>query len=154
MIDTNNFEVGFKKVNHSLLNSWDWSKIKIRMQENFEINPKYYRDLGHGGFTLGGLDKDSYCKEVLNYLNLQKPNYHARAGMYVSTRNDSKSFSKHNDPGQYLWIWQIIGNTKWNVEDEEIILNCNEVLYISPGLYHYAIPDSPRASITLSLEQE
>jgi len=153
MIDLNNFNVGFKKVEHDLINSWDWFKVKSRVEQNVATDPKYYRDLGNGGFTLGGLHKDLYCKDVLNYLHLNKPEYYPRAGMYVSTRTDSKSFPKHNDPGQYLWIWQIIGDTTWIVEETEIMLKCGEVLYISPGLYHQAIPSEPRASITFSLEE-
>jgi hypothetical protein len=47
----------------------------------------------------------------------------------------------------------LIGETKWIVEDQEYILKPNEVLYISEGLMHEAIPNSPRASITLSLEK-
>jgi hypothetical protein len=153
MIDLNQFSPGFKKVNHSLENFWNWDNIRIRIEQNTSESFNYYRDLGNGGFTLGGMEKDSYCKKVLDYLHPYKPKHYPRAGMYVSTRADSKSFPKHNDPGQYLWIWQIIGNTKWIVEESEILLECGEILYISPGLFHQALPDSPRASITFSLEE-
>jgi hypothetical protein len=153
VIDVNNFKVGSKKVNHSLINDWTWDKIQDRINKNNEIQPKHYRDLGNGGYTLGGMHHDSYCYDVLMYLKSQKPDYHPRAGLYVSTQNDSKTFSKHSDPGQYLWIWQLIGTTKWIVEDQEFILKPNDVLYISEGLMHEAIPDSPRASITFSLEK-
>jgi hypothetical protein len=153
MIDTNNFQTGFKKLDHSLENSWNWTKIKNRVIDNCKINKNYYRDLGNGGFTLGGMEKDPYCNMVLKYLKSNKPNYYARAGLYVSTNNNSKSFGKHQDIGQYLWVWQIIGNTKWVVEDFELILMCGEILYISPGLYHEAFPNTPRASITFSLEK-
>lgn len=153
MIELNQFKEGFRKVDHSLINTWDWEKISLRVTQNIATEPRYYRDLGNGGFTLGGMDLDPYCKIVLQYLHLNKPGYHPRAGLYVSTKPDSKSFPKHNDPGQYLWIWQILGNTRWIVEGQEMTLRCGEVLYISPGLYHHAIPFEPRASITFSLEQ-
>jgi hypothetical protein len=153
MIDLNNFEVGSKKVNHSLINNWTWEKIEQIVSDNTEINPQYYRDLGNGGYTLGAMHRNDYCMKVLEYLHLNKPEYHPRAGLYVSTKSDSKTFSRHSDPGQYLWVWQLIGETKWVVEDKEYILKPNEVLYISEGLMHEAIPDSPRASITFSLEK-
>lgn len=153
MIELNDFQVGFKKVNHNLTNDWNWEKIKNIVIKNTNIHSAYYRDLGEGGFTLGGLENDDYCKTILSFLHSHKKNYYARAGLYASTKTNSKSFSKHNDVGQYLWIWQIIGNTLWEVEDCQFMLNCNEMLYISPGLYHRAIPDSPRASITFSLEE-
>lgn len=153
MIDVNEFRIGSKKVSHSLVNDWTWEKINKTVEEITKIEPKYYRDLGNGGYTLGGVYRDSYCYEILKYLQSKKPEYHPRAGLYVSTQSDSKTFSRHSDPDQYLWIWQLIGETKWIVEDQEFILKPNEVLYISEGLMHEAIPNSPRASITLSLEK-
>ncbi len=154
MIDINEFRIGSKKVSHSLVNDWTWEKINKTVEEITKIEPKHYRDLGNGGYTLGGIYRDPYCYEILKYLKTKKPEYHPRAGLYVSTQSDSKTFSKHADPGQYLWIWQLIGETKWVVENREFILKPNEVLYISEGLMHEALPDSPRASITLSLEKD
>lgn len=150
MIDLNNFDHGFKKVNHNLNYDWDWNEIKNIMVSSDE---KYYRDLGKGGFTLGGLNTHKYCSNIVNFLQNQKPEYYARAGLYASVGKNSQSFSYHKDDGQYLWIWQIIGDTPWCVDGINFKLNCGEVLYISPGIYHQAIPDSPRASITFSLEQ-
>lgn len=153
MLDLNNFSVGYKKVQHSLENFWNWTEVNRIVQQNISLDPKYYRDLGEGGFTLGGIERVPYCKKVLDFLQSKKPEYYARAGMYVGTKLNSKSFPKHTDPGQYLWIWQIIGETKWLIEDGEILLKCGEVVYISPGLCHQAIPNIPRASITFSLEE-
>ena len=120
---------------------------------DLDINPKYLRNFKNGGFTLGGMENDSYIKSVLNFLQPLKPNYFCRASIYAGVKSDSETFNLHVDPGQHLWVWQIIGNTKWQVEDEYIMLNTNDVLYISPGLQHKAIPDSPRASISFSLEE-
>lgn len=153
MIDVNEFKAGSKKVEHSLVNDWTWEKINAIVDNNTKINSDYYRDLGNGGYTLGGMYIDPYCYKILEYLYSKKPDYYPRAGLYVSTQSNSKTFSKHSDPGQYLWIWQLIGETKWVVEEQEYILRPNDVLYISEGLVHEAIPDSPRASITLSLEK-
>lgn len=153
MIDVNSFKDGSTKVNHSLINNWSWETIKTTVDNACESEPKRYRDLGNGGYTLGGMHCDLYCYNVLQYLQSKKPEYYPRAGLYVSTKSNSKSFNKHSDLGQYLWIWQIIGQTKWCVEDKQYILKPNDVLYISQGLMHEALPDSPRASITFSLEQ-
>ena len=150
MIDLNNFDIGFKKVSHNLNYNWDWMILKNLLASSEE---KYYRDLGNGGFTLGNLQTHEYCSTVVSFLQKQKSDYYARAGLYVSTKENSITFPYHKDDGQYLWIWQIIGDTVWQVDGFSFTLYQNEVLYISPGLYHQAIPNKPRASITFSLEQ-
>jgi hypothetical protein len=154
MLEVNNFSDGFCKVSHTLKNDWNWDKIYSLVDFNYINTPTYYNDLGNGGFTIGGIENfDPLCSDVLKFLKSKKPNYYSRASIYVSTLSNSKSFPLHNDPGQYLWIWQIAGETPWVVDNKNIILKENEMLYISPGLYHMAVPDSPRSSITFSLEE-
>lgn len=153
MISTDLFGNGFGKVSHSLINDWTWEKINKMIKTNTDINPKYLRQFKNNGFTLGGMEHDPYIKSILDFMHPLKPNYYARAGLYAGLKYNSETFDIHSDPGQHLWVWQIIGNTQWQVEDEYLILNTNDVLYISPGLKHKAIPDSPRASISLSLEE-
>lgn len=154
MIDTTSFNVRWGVVDHTLdSNKWTWDKIHSLVEHQTSINNLYYRNFGEGGFTLGGLDQDPYCKDVLDFLQPLLPNYYARAGLYAGTTPTSKTFDLHKDPGQHLWVWQIIGDTLWQVEDSKFVLQENQMLYILPGLLHCAIPDSPRASITFSLEE-
>ena len=153
MINLSTFNQRNGKVQHSLTNNWTWDKIdQFRMQQ-ISKNPLYYRDLGSGGYTVGGVGDDSYVASILNFLQPLAPTFYARAGIYVSKDATSKSFPLHTDPGQHLWVWQVIGSTPWQVGEEYLTLNENEVLYILPGVPHRTIPNAPRASITLSLEE-
>lgn len=154
MIDIASFDKNWSIINHTLdITEWDWSRIDSLVLSQTAINKKYYREFDNGGFTLGGLDNDPFCKIVLSFLHNLQPNFYARAGLYVSTTSNSKTFDLHKDPGQHLWIWQIIGNTPWQVDNSQITLAQNQMLYIPPNVSHCAIPDSPRASITFSLEE-
>jgi len=153
MILTDRFNKGFGKVTHTLINDWTWEKIVERISINVNTNTKYLHNFGDGGFTLGGMENDPMIAEVLEFLQPLAPTYHTRAGLYAGIQSNSKTFDLHADPGQHLWIWQILGSTPWQVEDKYFQLEKNDMLYISPGLMHKAIPDMPRASISFSLEK-
>jgi len=154
MIDLSNFNKQSGKVSHNLINSWSWDDIANFKENSIRDNVRYYQHLGNGGYTIGGVENSCLTvKEVLEFLHPLLPTFHARAGMYVSENAESKTFPLHNDPGQHLWIWQIMGNTLWQVENHYMNLQEGELLYILPGVYHRAIPNSPRASITFSLEE-
>jgi len=140
-------------VEHSLVNDWNWLRVMRFTEQITNINKTHFRDLGNGGYTLGGLHQLIDYKSFLDELQLLLPEYYPRAGMYVSSRADSKTFPLHTDPGQYLWVWQIIGETPWEVGNQSFILKENDMLFINPGTPHRAIPNSPRASITFSLEK-
>lgn len=154
MIDLTNF---FGKqdglVSHSLLNDWTWERVQEFQATQFSKNPKYVRDLGNGGFTVGGAESIPSIKKVLEYLQPLCPEYHARAGLYVSLTDNSETFPLHSDPGQHLWVWQVIGSTPWQVGDNYFRLEQGEMFYIRPGVEHRALPDSPRVSISISLEE-
>lgn len=140
----------YGKVSHNLDKKWTWDEIKELLHSRTE---NQIRNFDNAGFTMSCFEDHPYCSKVLQYLHPKQPTFFARCGMYVSLLTNSKTFELHQDIGQYLWIWQILGNTPWEVEGERIFLKQNEMLFISPNLYHKAIPDSPRASITFSLEQ-
>jgi len=150
MIDITNITTQYGKVLHNLDKKWTWDEVKDLLHSR---NSNQIRNFKNAGFTISGLETHLYCSRVLRYLHPLHPTFFARCGMYVSLLHNSETFGLHQDIGQYLWIWQILGNTLWEVEGESIYLKQNEILFISPDLYHRALPDSPRASITFSLEQ-
>lgn len=153
MIDLSTFDKGgFGKVDHSLVNNWTWDSLGEMVKQITQNDIRRYSPLGDGGFACWGCEP--WFKEVLDFLQPLKPEYQPRAAAYCSTSDTSKSFDLHRDPEQYIWVWQIIGSTPWQVEDTEFVLETNELLYVSPNMLHCAKPNSPRASITFSLEKE
>lgn len=153
MIDTSNFAKTWGTVKHELENNWTWESVLELVHTQTVSNPDCLRELGDGGFTLGGLAHEADCKRVLEFLQPLEPDYYARAGLYASLTKNSKSFPLHSDPGQHVWIWQILGSTPWHVDGEEFELAQGQLLYITPGTVHGARPNRPRASISFSLEQ-
>jgi hypothetical protein len=154
MIDVNSFKKNWGIIDHSLdVSSWSWDRISILTKSLKEVNPNFYKEFEDGGFTLGGLYTDAYCKKILDFLQPLCPTYYARASLYAGAQINSKTFPLHIDHGQHLWIWQIIGDTPWQVENSKFILKKNQLLYILPGLKHCANPNLPRASITFSLDE-
>lgn len=148
------FTKSWGKVSHELINNWTWEEISCLLQTQIIENPKSFKDLGNNGFALYEFDLKKRIKTISNFLRPFKPTLVFRVGLYVGLQPNSKSFPYHRDPGQHVWIWQILGNTIWEVEGQYITLNQNDLLYLSPNTWHRAIPDSPRASISLSLEEE
>ena len=154
MINTDSFDKQWGIVEHTLpTDSWTWDRVNAFADHQKSVNRLYYRYFGNGGFTIGGLDSEPFCKTVLDFLRPLAPTYYARAGLYAGTKADSKTFNLHKDPGQHLWVWQVIGDTPWQVGDQQFLLKENQVLYIPAGMDHCAIPNAPRASISFSLEE-
>ena len=154
LIDISSFNKNWGIVSHHLpADYWSWEKISLILEQKITDSPERYTKFSGGGFNVSGLDSDPLCEKILNFLKHLNPQYHTKAELYAGVNDNSKSFDLHVDPGQHLWIWQILGNTPWQVEDSIFILEKNQVLYITPGLKHCALPNSPRASITFSLEE-
>lgn len=145
--------IRFKKVEHDLELCYSWDDINSLLQKHARLFPRTVRSLGNGGFTVGQV-KDLPLVETI-VKNIQKiiPTYYARCGLYVSLKDDSMSFDTHIDEGQHLWVWQLLGTTPWQVDYIDIVMQPNDMLYIAPGVPHKAVPNSPRASITFSLEK-
>lgn len=154
MINTDSFRKQWGIVEHTLpTDYWTWERINTFTDEQQTINRLYYRYFGNGGFTLGGLESEPFCKTVLAFLHPLAPTYYARAGLYAGTNHNSKTFNLHKDLGQHLWVWQVIGDTPWQVGDHQFVLKKDQVLYVPAGVDHCAIPNAPRASISFSLEE-
>jgi len=153
MIDLSTFNKQSGKISHNLTNSWSQEIITNLCNQQIAKDIRYYRSFDNGGYTVGGVECHPYILEILNFLQPLKPNFFARAGIYASENDKSKTFPLHTDPGQHIWIWQIIGKTEWQVGNDYVILNNNELLYILPETPHRAIPIGPRVSISLSLEE-
>jgi mannose-6-phosphate isomerase-like protein (cupin superfamily) len=151
MIDTRSFNKDFGKVQHSMLNDWTWNKVATCIGEVVAKTPERYKGLGDGGFACWGFEP--YFTDVLQFLQQLELTYQPRAQVFGSADYNSKSFDLHRDPDQHLWIWQVIGSTPWQVEDQEFVLETNEILYMPPNLLHCARPNSPRVSFTFSLEK-
>lgn len=153
MIDVSGFDVASGLVDHCLINDWSWDQVEQFKNTQIQKNLRYYRDLGNGGYTVGGADSIPAVRSILDFLQPLRPEFHARAGLYVSTQSNSASFPLHVDPGQHVWIWQVIGSTPWQVGNQCLTLKQDQLLYIQPGVPHCARPDSPRVSVSLSLEE-
>lgn len=153
MIDTTGFNITSGLVSHCLVNTWSWELVEHFKVVQIQKNPRYCRDLGNGGYTVGGADSIPTVQAILNFLQPLRPDFYARAGIYVSTQSNSVSFPLHVDPGQHVWIWQVIGSTPWQVGQQYLTLQQDQLLYIQPGVPHKAIPNAPRVSVSLSLEE-
>ena len=60
-----------------------------------------------------------------------------------------KTFGKHKDDVD-VYFWQVQGITEWHVSGETILLPPGDLLIIKKGVYHKAIPKTPRAGISMS----
>ena len=58
-------------------------------------------------------------------------------------------FGKHKDDVD-VYFWQVQGITEWHVSGETILLPPGDLLIIKKGVYHKAIPKTPRAGISMS----
>ena len=59
------------------------------------------------------------------------------------------AMDKHNDDID-VYFWQVQGITEWHVSGETILLPPGDLLIIKKGVYHKAIPKTPRAGISMS----
>ncbi len=93
MINTDSFGKPWGIVEHTLpADYWTWDRINTFTDVQQTINRLYYRYFGNGGFTVGGLDTEPFCKTVLEFLHPLAPTHYARAGLYAGTKSDSKTF--------------------------------------------------------------
>jgi ribosomal protein L16 Arg81 hydroxylase len=85
--------------------------------------------------------------------NLQKicPKLETSAHLYISLTTSALGSGKHIDKAE-VFYWQMIGKTKWIVDNGEYILNPGDVIYIPIGNYHKVISLTPRAGLSLGLD--
>lgn len=145
-------DVSFCKIQHSLVPVISWDDINQLLARRSFNAPSTVRIFDNGGFTISQVQNDLGVGSVVDALQKLQPTYYARCGLYVSLQPNSSTFPAHIDEGQHLWVWQVIGATPWVIDGTEVLLNTNDVVYIAPSVTHKACPNSPRASITFSLE--
>ena len=78
------------------------------------------------------------------------------AHCYISFLETADNFGRHKDNADVLF-WQMIGKTKWVVEDDVTVtyeLEPNDVIYVPKKMYHTVIPLTPRAGMSFGLEYE
>ncbi len=126
------------------MNVLDWTEAFINfnnsVSQNKEIKfnyPGFY--VSHEGHHI---DK---IKEVLKDLNCNI------AHLYFNISTNAETFGKHKDTMD-VYFWQCQGVTKWIVEDDEVILNPGDLIYIPKGVYHNVIPLTPRLGVSMSNE--
>lgn len=154
LIDIEHLEKGFKLLNHNLINTWSWSKLHRILDVVDKNDDQQYFSFKNDGFILyrDCLKHDDVCNQVLKFIGDLDEKLETTVNLYASLKNNSSTFPYHFDEGQYLFIWQVIGNTLWIVEGKRFILKENQLLYISKNLMHGCIPNEPRVSLSFSLE--
>lgn len=80
-------------------------------------------------------------KQVMNVLNFNS------AHLYINFIYNGETFGKHVDKVD-VKFWQIIGKTKWIINDKEYILERGDLINVPKGIYHEVIPMEPRAGIS------
>jgi ribosomal protein L16 Arg81 hydroxylase len=69
------------------------------------------------------------------------------AHLYINFIYNGSAFPKHKDSMDVIY-WQIIGKTKWIVNNKEYILNKGDLIKISKNIFHEVIPLTARAGIS------
>lgn len=69
------------------------------------------------------------------------------AHLYINFTKNTPTFGKHVDTMDVAF-WQIIGKTKWIVENKEYILKPGDLITVEKGIYHEVIPLTARAGIS------
>ena len=126
------------------MNVLDWTEAFLNfnnsVSQNKEIKfnyPGFY--VSHEGHYI---DK---VKEVLKDLNCNI------AHLYFNISTKAETFGKHKDT-MNVYFWQCQGVSKWIVENDEVILNPGDLIYIPKGVYHNVIPLTPRLGVSMSNE--
>jgi len=73
------------------------------------------------------------------------------AHLYFNITTKAKTFGRHNDTMD-VYFWQCQGVTKWILDNDEVILNPGDLIYIPKGVYHTVVPLSPRLGVSMSNE--
>jgi len=102
-------------------------------------------------------------KEVRDYIakniNLDERHDVINCHSFVSFVGESESFNYHSDEWD-IFIWQVIGSTKWNVRGEgpsERLthkLLPNQMIYIPKNTMHKPEIIEPRVSISFGIERD
>jgi ribosomal protein L16 Arg81 hydroxylase len=125
----------------------------ITLEEILEAKPKSneFLDLSSNGYDAWSIIDADLCIEKMKYL---KTTHLHKNKIYYST-GDAKGFGKHRDMTDVLFI-QLIGRTKWVVEDRdrgdllETILDPFDAIYVPHGIFHTVINETPvRAGASL-----
>ena len=68
--------------------------------------------------------------------------------MYINTCV-VPTYGKHKDNID-VYFWQVQGISEWIINEEHILLNPSDLLFVEKGVYHEVIPKTPRAGISMS----
>jgi len=74
------------------------------------------------------------------------------AHLYFNIATSGETFGNHKDTTD-VWFWNCQGKTKWIIENkEQFILEPGDLIFVKKGIFHNAIPLTPRAGISMSKE--
>lgn len=130
---------------------WDWALNEIQKGlEDGRTEPK-----PNGGYVVNGMGTNDYfLEQVKNYLQKFDRDKIVRIQMYVAISMHSVLFPKHNDPGQRSVIIQGAGRTAVVADEQVVILEKGDMMFLNGDEHHRFTSLGPRFSITVSLEEE
>jgi ribosomal protein L16 Arg81 hydroxylase len=130
-----------------------WEEVLNNLQDDIEAE-REYRELKNYGFVLKNghlLDKVEKIRLKIHEIRSEEPI--CTAHLFVSFTKFSQTFGKHKDTTDVYYI-QALGNTKWNIEEENVIYNYElsegDMIYIPKHMYHTPIPTGPRVGISVA----
>jgi hypothetical protein len=152
----------------------NWDQIFIELDRIYKFNLQNQSNLieVNKHFHLGvylenlltnnfGLNESSNFPIFSDFLEALKESHDIRANqhytsqMFLSLTSVESSYGRHRDEMD-VWIWQLIGRSKWKIEGKseifEKIVGPGELIYIPRNIYHTINSIDPRASISFASE--
>jgi len=122
------------------MNTPTWDEVI----ENLNLSI-FYNKLIKSNNTGFFVSHDAYMipkvKELMNVFKLTS------AHLYINFIFNGETFGKHVDTMD-VKFWQIIGKTKWIIDNKEYILERGDLISVPKGIYHEVISMEPRAGIS------
>lgn len=119
----------------------------IEVQKHFGMKVHYFE----------GIEIISQFLESIKKSHTIRNDQSFDAACFMSLTSVDSMFGKHKD-GMDVWLWQIQGKSRWQVEGLEEnynfdkIVEPGELLYIPRGSYHNITSLEPRVSISFGCE--
>ena len=126
------------------MNVLSWTEAFLNY-DNSVKNNKHIKFNYPGFFVSHEGQEIEKVKDVLNHLECTS------AHLYFNVTTKVESFGRHKDTVD-VWFWQCQGVTKWILDNDEVILNPGDLIYIPKGVYHTVVPLSPRLGVSMSNE--
>jgi mannose-6-phosphate isomerase-like protein (cupin superfamily) len=122
-LDTPSWEDVIKNLNYSIENN-----LKVRCNDQ-----GFY--VAHDAYRI------PIVKKLIKQLKAKD------AHVYINFIQGAPTFGKHVDTMD-IAFWQIIGKTKWIIDNKSYTLKSGDLIIVQKGTYHEVIPLTPRAGIS------